>query len=121
MTDEEIYAIGMDLELAGFSHSEIDQHFSHHGVKGQKWGARRAKKHAARVKKQKDFNDAVDVAMKTARSREEAKQIVDGILRKKGYIVLHTAPPPSKATKAVVNGINKNVPLNTKLAQLITG
>lgn len=44
MTDEEIYALGMDLELAGFSHSEIDTYFQHAGVKGMKWGVRKSRK-----------------------------------------------------------------------------
>ena len=39
--------IGEYLEHRGLSDDEIDDFFEHHGVKGQKWGVRRAQKKAA--------------------------------------------------------------------------
>lgn len=39
--------IGEYLEHRGLDDDEIDDFFEHHGVKGQKWGVRRAQKKAA--------------------------------------------------------------------------
>lgn len=44
MNDEMIYVIGSNLEREGLSHEEIDDYFlEHYGVKGMKWGVRRAR------------------------------------------------------------------------------
>lgn len=50
LTEEEIDVIGGRLESNGLSHSAIDEHFlAHYGVKGMKWGERRARKIQSRI------------------------------------------------------------------------
>lgn len=43
----DIDEIGEFLEHQGLSDEAIDEYFEHHGVKGQRWGVRRAEKRAA--------------------------------------------------------------------------
>lgn len=40
--DEQVFAVGTVLEHGGYSESEIDEYLAHHGVKGMKWGERKA-------------------------------------------------------------------------------
>ncbi len=108
--ESDIETIGLMLEEKGLTHSEIDNYFEHHGVRGMKWGQRHAKKVAARKvaaqKKQKDLISAQRTAMQTARSREEAIAITNRILKEKGYHVLVTDKHPrGHVNTHVVNNI----------------
>lgn len=109
-TEEQIDTIGLMLEEKGLTHSQINDHFEHHGVRGMKWGQRHSKKVAARKvaakKKQKDLISAQRTAMQTARSREEAIAITNRILQEKGYHVLVTDKHPrGHVNTHVVNNI----------------
>lgn len=49
LTADEMDLIGTTLEHQGLTDDQIDDYFlEHHGVKGQKWGVRRAEKRAAK-------------------------------------------------------------------------
>lgn len=83
-TQEEIW-LGEMMEAQGLSHSQIDEYFEHHGVKGQKWGIRNQRKRdfadnrlkmTKRVASGKgDFTDKFVVA---------GRQSVISLLRNKG-------------------------------------
>lgn len=103
LTDEAIYEIGMDLELAGFSHSEIDVYFEHHGVKGQKWGVRRQQRNTSRYQ-----TNTVDRIRKVAEGK--------GNLTDK-QIAINTAGWATLAKSAVDKTSKKKTPYSQIVAQ----
>lgn len=72
LTDEDILEIGFALEEGGFTHAQIDGYLEHYGVKGMKWGQRRAAKAVAvakvRSQKQDRFGN---------RNNDKAQRIID--------------------------------------------
>lgn len=61
-TEKEISEIGVMLEDKGLTHQEIDAYFEHSGVKGMKWGVRRANAKEARGQKRANRNEKIDIA-----------------------------------------------------------
>jgi hypothetical protein len=72
LTDEDIVEIGEALEHGGFSDDQIDSYLEHYGVKGMRWGQRRAAKAVAvakvRGQKQDRFGN---------RNNDKAQRIID--------------------------------------------
>lgn len=65
MNEDQIDLIGTMLEDKGLSHSEIDDFFEHSGVKGMKWGVRKAAK--------KDVRDLAGSAREIIRESRRAQ------------------------------------------------
>lgn len=71
MNDEQIYKIGNFLEHQGFSDESIDAYFEHHGIKGQKWGVRRAaRKQGRQLNKASRKKDAANFEKSVEKARE---------------------------------------------------
>jgi hypothetical protein len=79
VNDDEIYSVGMMLEEKGLSHSQIDAYFEHHGVKGMRWGERRATRKTARVQGRIDRTKRI--AKGTASTRD---RVLGSAFTKKG-------------------------------------
>lgn len=72
LSDDEILEIGFALEEGGFSHSDIDDYLEHHGVKGMKWGQRKAAKAVSKAKSRSAKVDRFG-----NRNNDKAQRIID--------------------------------------------
>ena len=72
MTETDILEIGLMLEEKGLSHSEIDSYFEHHGVKGQKWGVRRARNRELNRAAKSADRTALDKSIDKARAKKKS-------------------------------------------------
>lgn len=73
MNETTIDVIGMELERKGLSHSEIDDYFEHHGVKGMKWGVRKQRRHDRQLRRiQGRVDRTARIANKTASLTDRA-------------------------------------------------
>lgn len=82
MDEDRIDAIGFMLEEKGLSHDAIDEFFEHQGVKGMKWGVRKATGSDRRAGRRevrevgKSARSAIK-ASRRARTADERKAAVD--------------------------------------------